>query len=115
MYTRCIQNGYTGKVSIELGKYSIGKNNTTTNIYEYVEESFGRTLNSIELQKIDSWLLLFNEDIIKYAFEIATLKCKKTFSYVEGILKNWKGCNYTTLEEIKEQDSKKEEDDYWNV
>lgn len=109
MDPNCIQNGYTGKDSIELGKYSIDKNNTTTNIYEYVEELFGRTLNTIELQKIDSWLLSFSEDIIKYAFEIATLNSKRTFGYVEGILKNWSGCNYTTLEEIKEAESSKKE------
>lgn len=80
---------------------------TTNNIYTYIEENFGRTLSPIEYQKIDGWLSLFSEDIIKYAIELAVLNSKKTFSYVNGILKNWQGCNYKTLEEIKEKESVK--------
>ena len=31
---------------------------------------------------------------------------KKTFSYFEGILNNWKSCGYKTLQEIKDNDIK---------
>lgn len=80
----------------------------TTTIYDFVDENFGRTLSPLEYEKINSWLLLFSEDIIKYAIEISVMNGKRTFNYVEGILKNWKGCNYTTLEEIKNSEQNEE-------
>ena len=61
---------------------------------------FGRDLT------FDSWLLLFPEGILKYAIELSVLQNKKTFSYFEGILNNWKSCGYKTLQEIKDNDIK---------
>ena len=80
---------------------------SSSTIYDFIEVNFGRILSPIEYQKIDSWLSLFDENIIKYAIELSVLNSKKTFSYVDGILKNWQGCNYKTLEEIKEKESVK--------
>lgn len=109
--TICIQDVYTGKDRLELGKDSIDKNSLdTTTIYEYVEQNFGRPLSPTEVQKIESWLLSYDPSIIKYAVEVATLNNKRTFNYVNGILKNWKSCNYNTLEEIKENEIKRKED-----
>lgn len=76
----------------------------TTTIYEFVEENFGRTLSPIEFEKINSWLLVFSEDIIKYAIELSVMNGKRAFNYVDGILRNWKGCNYKTLMEIKQNE-----------
>ena len=88
-----------------IDKNSIEENSieTTTNIYDYIESNFNRTLSPLEIQKIDEWLLLFNEEIIKYGVSIAVMNHKKTFSYVNGILKNWQGSGYTTLEEVKQE------------
>ena len=61
---------------------------------------FGRDLT------FDRWLLLFTEDVLKYAIELSVLQNKKTFSYFEGILNNWKSCGYKTLQEIKDNDIK---------
>ena len=81
---------------------------TTTNIdiYKYIEDNFGRFISPIEKEKLDRWLLLFPEDVLKYAIEISVLQNKKTFSYFEGILNNWKSCGYNTLQEIKDNDVK---------
>ena len=84
-------------------------NSSSSNIYKYIEENFGRLLGSIELQKVDMWIQEYKEEIIKYAIQIATLNNKKTFNYVNGILNNWKSAGYTTLKEIKENEIKKEE------
>ena len=87
----------------------INKDITTTtniNIYDYIEDNFGRFISPIEKEKLDSWLLLFPEDVLKYAIEISVLQNKKTFSYFEGILNNWKSCGYKTLQEIKDNDVK---------
>ena len=117
---KLINQKYEFKTDEELAKpmlseYSIEENRieqnsivensieTTTNIYDYIESNFNRTLSPLEIQKIDEWLLLFNEEIIKYGVSIAVMNHKKTFSYVNGILKNWQGSGYTTLEEIKQE------------
>ena len=78
-------------------------------IYEFIEDNFSRILSPVEINFIDKWLSLFKEDIIKYAVEIAVFNNKKSFKYVDGILKNWKSCNYTTLQEIKEEETKRKD------
>lgn len=78
---------------------------TTTednNIYNYVEQNFGRPLSPIELEKISLWSSEYKEDILKEAINTAVFNRKSTFAYVEGILKNWKAKGFQTLEEIKQ-------------
>ena len=96
-----------------IDKNSIDKNSlviTTTNntIYKYIEENFGRTISPVETEKINDWLSLYETEIIKYAIQIATLNNKRTFNYVNGILKNWKTAGYKTLQEIKDNETNKE-------
>lgn len=85
--------------------------NKDNNIIEYVEQNFGRLLAPIEYETIQNWLSLSFEkdeiiDIIKYAIKIAVMSNKKTFTYVNGILKNWNTCNYKTMQDIKDNDLK---------
>ena len=104
--TKCIHS---------IDKNSIDKNSidklsvTTTNIYSYIEKELCRTLSQVEIEMIDNWLSLFEEDIIKYAVQIAILSNKKNFKYINGIIKNWKSANYSTLEEIKDNEYQKKE------
>ncbi len=75
---------------------------TTDDIYSFIEDNFGRLLSGIEYEKVNNWISEFNVDILKYAISISVMNQKKTFAYVEGILKNWKGKGFKTLDEIKE-------------
>jgi len=75
---------------------------TTNNIYSFLEENFGRTISSLECEKLDSWIKEFNEEIVKHAIELSVMNNAKKFSYIEGILRNWKASGYKTLEDIKE-------------
>ena len=106
--TECIHS--IDKNSID--KNSIDKNSllitTTKDIYNYIEENFGRTISPIEIEKIDEWLSLYEPEIIKHAISIATLNNKRTFNYVNGILNNWKTAGYKTLQEIKDNEFTKE-------
>lgn len=79
---------------------------TITNIYDFIEKNYGRTISPLEIEKIDYWLLSFDEEIIKYAIEISVFNNKKTLNYVEGILRNWKTAGFKTLQEIKDNDNK---------
>lgn len=81
-------------------------NNVVTesnNVTKYIEENFGRTISPIEYEKIKYWLESFSEEMIKEAIAKSVLAGKKTFSYVQGILKNWKTNNITRIEETTEQ------------
>ena len=86
----------------------VNVNVNNKDIYYFIEDNFGRTLSPLEVTEVDEWLLSFNEEIIKYAVKKAVLNNKRTFSYVDGILKNWKSCNYKTLQEIKEVEIKRD-------
>jgi len=90
--------------------------NISSCCYKRIEENFGRTLSSIEYEKINIWLKEFSEEIILYAVEIAVLNNKKSFNYVNGILRNWKIQNYKNLSEIKDAEFKKvkKEDEPFN-
>ena len=44
--------------------------NNNNNIYEFAEQNFGRALSPLEYEKINNWLSLYEENIIKYAIEI---------------------------------------------
>lgn len=89
-------------------KTTITKNN---NIYNYIEQNFGRSISPIEYETISNWLLSYEEEIITYAVKIAVMGNKKTFNYVNGILNNWKSCGYKTLQDIKDNELKKKTKD----
>lgn len=86
---------------------NVNENDNGNDIYTYLENNFARTLSPIEIDKINQWLSLYEENIIKYAIELSVLNGKKTFNYVDGILKNWKGHNFNSLDEILEHEKSK--------
>ena len=78
----------------------IYNSSSSDEIINFIENNFGRTLSSYEFEKINCWLNEFNSDIVKHAIELSILNNKRTFAYIEGILKNWKSCGYKTLDDI---------------
>lgn len=85
---------------------------TTNNIFNYIEQNFGRTIAPIEYETINSWLSLSFEKndiekIICYAVKIAVMSNKRTFGYINGILNNWIGCNYLSYQQIIDNEIKK--------
>lgn len=92
--------------SIDIDK-NIDKDNKREDIFNYIESNFARTLSPIEIDKISQWSSSYDENIIKYAIELSVLNGKKTFNYVDGILKNWKGSNFNSLDEILDNEKNK--------
>ena len=84
--------------------YIYNNSSSSDEIINFIESNFGRTLSSFEFEKINCWLNEFNSDIVKHAIELSILNNKRTFAYIEGILKNWKSCGYKTLDDIKNED-----------
>ena len=82
--------------------------NENDNIYSYIEKNFGILISGTNYEDIESWLLFYSIDVLKYAVDISVAKGVRTISYWKGILNNWKGCNYKTLKDIKENEIKSE-------
>ena len=99
-------NTNINNTSINNNNYNYIYNNSSSSdeIINFIENNFGRTLSSYEFEKINCWLNEFNSDIVKHAIELSILNNKRTFAYIEGILKNWKSCGYKTLDDIKNED-----------
>lgn len=91
----------------EIDKEGINSFSTTKRtIYDIIEENFGRTLSSMEIEKISTWTEEYTEDIIEYAVRQSVMANKRSFNYVNGILRNWKSNGYKTLQEIKDHEQK---------
>ena len=86
--------------------------NDNDNIFSYIESNFGITISGKNYEDIYSWSLIYSLDILKYAVDVAVKSGKRTIRYWEGILNNWKGCNYKSLIDIQENEkkNKKEKD-----
>lgn len=108
MYTKCIQDGYTGKDRLELGKVSLelGKDSQDDNnrdIFDFIEKNFGRTLNPVEIEEALNWE---DNDLTRYAIKQAILNNAYSFKYINQILHNYKMNNIQTVQQAQEADKK---------
>ena len=81
-------------------------------VFSYFEKMFGRTISPLEVEKLQAWLEVFDEEKIKEAIDQAVLNNKKTYNYVNGILNNWKVNGYEPEwfdKDIKSQELTEEE------
>lgn len=85
---------------------SIEKRDT---IYDFLEQNFGRTLNSIEIEMIKEWN---DNELTRYAIKQAVLNGKYNVKYINTILVNYKNNSITTVQQAQEEEkmfkSKKE-------
>lgn len=102
----CIQNVYTGKVSI--GKYSIDKFNIEEDdkedaqtIFDIYQNEIG-SLSSRQYEKINKYLDKINEELIKEAIYRTSDANVKSFKYFETIIKDWINKGYKNVGDIKE-------------
>ncbi len=79
------------------------------NIYDFLQDSFGRVIGGGECHKISEWEKDYHKSLIVYAILEAVNHNVKTMAYVDGILKNLKGKGYKEYKDIpKEKPVKKE-------
>lgn len=85
---------------------SIEKRDT---IYDFLEQNFGRTLNSIEIEMIKEWN---DNELTRYAIKQAVLNGKYNVKYINTILVNYRNNSITTVQQAQEEEkmfkSKKE-------
>ena len=71
------------------------------NLFELIEKNFGRTLNQIEYEEINSWE---DTELTRYAIKKAILNGKYNIQYISTILFNWKKNNITTVQQAQKDE-----------
>lgn len=114
-YAKMSNGFYKSAEPIPNNKPDNKPNTTTTNIYNYYEVQYGRTLAPIEYQEMTKWLDMFDEDVIKHAIDISVLSGGNSINYITKIINSWYDKHYRNLEEIliaeRKFKNKKEVDD----
>lgn len=72
-------------------------------IYDFLEQNFGRTLNSIEIEMIREWT---DNELTRYAIKQAVLNGKYNVKYINTILVNYKNNSITTVQQAQEEENK---------
>ena len=81
-------------------------NNITTtnnNIYDFIEENFGRTLSPIEYEQISKWK---DNELTRYAIKQAVLNGAYRIKYIESILNDYEKNGIKTIQEAQEKEKK---------
>lgn len=79
-------------------------NNITTtnnNIYDFIEENFGRTLSPIEYEQISKWK---DNELTRYAIKQAVLNGAYRIKYIESILNDYEKNGIKTIQEAQEKE-----------
>ena len=77
---------------------NVRNNNSSSNIYDFVEQNLGRTLSSIEYEELSTWN---DNELTRYAIKKAFSNGKYTLGYVKGILNNYRKNNITTIQQAQ--------------
>jgi DnaD/phage-associated family protein len=77
--------------------------NNNNNIYDFLEQNFGRTLNGIEIEMIKEWN---DNELTRYAIKQAVLNGKYNVKYINTILVNYKNNSITTVQQAQEDEKK---------
>lgn len=84
------------------------KDNDESEIFQYIEKEFGRTLGSIEIQIINAWLESnISEDLIKEALKEAVLNGVTNLKYMDTILYEWGKDGVKTVEDVEKRRKKR--------
>lgn len=78
-------------------------NVNVNDIYEYVQENFGRMLRPVEIQEISNWE---DNEVTRYAIKQAILNGAYSTNYINTILDSYKAKNITTVVEAQKADKR---------
>lgn len=82
------------------------------NIFELFESEFGRTLSPMEYEFINAWINSgMKEEIIQEALKEATYNGVSNLRYIDKIIYEWNKRGYKTVEQIRNNKYKKEDND----
>lgn len=81
-------------------------NSSSTTIYDYIQENFGRTLNSIEYEEISNWE---DNELTRYAIKQTVLNGVYNIKYISRILESYKVKKITTVQQAQEEEKKRKQ------
>ena len=84
----------------------LSKTETNADLFSLIEESFGRTLNSIEYETIRSWE---DNDLTRYAVKESILNGARGIRYIETVLSSWKAKGFKTVQDVQAYQKKRQE------
>ncbi len=72
-------------------------------LFQIVEQSFGRPLSPYEIETLNQWIDVDHHDlsVIQAALDEALSQNKLSFKYIDRILLNWKKNNVKTVDDSK--------------
>ena len=79
----------------------IKENNNIINIYEFVEQNFGRLLSPVEYEEISSWN---DNELTRYAIKQAVLNNKCSTKYISRILNAYERENIKSVQQAQERE-----------
>lgn len=97
------------KISLLMSEYIINQNDEVveSNVFEMVEQEFGRTLSPMEYEIIKAWLdNNMSEELIKEALKEATFNGVSNLRYIDKILYEWGKKGIKTKEDVIKHQSK---------
>ncbi len=81
---------------------------TNSNIFEVIEQEFGRTLSPIEYEIIKAWLENnMSEELIKEAIKEATFNGVSNLRYIDKILYEWGKLGIKTVKDVEDNRKKR--------
>lgn len=105
-----IEKEYKSKSESKSQNQNQNKNNATTDfseIYSYYQQEIG-VLSPNQAEQLADYIKLdnFEPELLKCAIDKASNNAKRSFGYVNSILRNWKQNGITTLVQADEEDRK---------
>lgn len=83
---------------------NININNVDDDIYSYVEEGLGRTLNGIEFEEISKWE---DTELTRYAIKQAILNGGRSVKYIQTILNSYKAKGILSVEDAMKDENRR--------
>ncbi len=102
-------SGLYEKITIKMMEEMNKNNNQEVNIYDVLNEEFGRKLTPMECEMIESWKKNnYSNELIVEAIREATLNGVSSLRYIDKILYEWNKKGYKKKEDIKKNNKKEE-------
>lgn len=71
------------------------------NIYDYIQDNFGRLLAPADYEKISEWE---DNDLTRYAIKKAVINNKCSVGYIDGILRDYRRNNIVTVQQAQDEE-----------
>lgn len=82
---------------------NVDVNVSTTSIYDFIQQNFGRTINPIECELIGTWQ---DNELTRYAIKQAIFNGKYNLKYINSILLNYEKNSITTVQQAQEEEER---------